>query len=305
MSANLIVQDSNLYRNDFIATSVAAFCINSEHEENYRKLPILSLNLLLVQRNTENNLEFSLPNSLIKKNESSLQSIQRELFQKASISECYIEQLYTFTEFTNTHSLTTQEEIACANVSTISHIALINDDKNHNTDSFLAENISSSWFKISYENINNYYDKDTFISEFLLKLRNESISLSATILQKKNENELENTVQVVDANGISPISAQIISYAITRLRGKIEYTDIAFRLLPETFSIKTLQKVYELVLGKKLLDANFRRKILPKLSETIDSTHENIQSLGHRKAKLYTLKKKIIHNFNNTFLEIE
>ncbi len=111
-------------------------------------------------------------------------------------------------------------------------------------------------------------------------------------MQKKNEYELENSVEVSKAQGISPISAQIISYAITRLRGKIEYTDIAFRLLPETFSIKTLQKVYELVLGKSLLDANFRRKILPKLTESVDFTNDNNQSLGHRKAKLYTLNKE-------------
>ena len=57
----------------------------------------------------------------------------------------------------------------------------------------------------------------------------------------------------------------IIQYGLERLRGKLEYTDIAFSLLPEKFTLAELQQVYEVILAKKLLKANFRRIIRDKV----------------------------------------
>ncbi len=55
---------------------------------------------------------------------------------------------------------------------------------------------------------------------------------------------------------------QILRYALTRLRYKLEYTAIGFNLLPEEFTLTQLQAAYEIVLGVKLDKRNFRRKIL-------------------------------------------
>jgi 8-oxo-dGTP diphosphatase len=55
---------------------------------------------------------------------------------------------------------------------------------------------------------------------------------------------------------------QVLAYAIGRLRSKIEYTTLAFQLLPEVFSILELKHIYEQILGEKKLDkGNFYRKI--------------------------------------------
>jgi 8-oxo-dGTP diphosphatase len=54
---------------------------------------------------------------------------------------------------------------------------------------------------------------------------------------------------------------QILSYAIGRLRSKLEYTTLAFQLLPELFSILELKHTYEQILGEKLDKGNFYRKI--------------------------------------------
>jgi 8-oxo-dGTP diphosphatase len=56
--------------------------------------------------------------------------------------------------------------------------------------------------------------------------------------------------------------AEILSYALTRLRYKLEYTAVGFELLPETFTLTELQSAYEVVLGEELDKRNFRRKIL-------------------------------------------
>ncbi|MBC8077341.1 MAG: NUDIX hydrolase, partial [Chloroflexales bacterium] len=54
----------------------------------------------------------------------------------------------------------------------------------------------------------------------------------------------------------------ILAAALNRLRSKLEYTTLAFQLLPEVFSILELKAIYEQILGEGELDkGNFYRKI--------------------------------------------
>lgn len=53
----------------------------------------------------------------------------------------------------------------------------------------------------------------------------------------------------------------ILATALDRLRSKLEYTTLAFQLLPEVFSILELKHIYEQILGEKLDKGNFYRKI--------------------------------------------
>jgi 8-oxo-dGTP diphosphatase len=53
----------------------------------------------------------------------------------------------------------------------------------------------------------------------------------------------------------------ILATALDRLRSKVEYTTLAFQLLPEVFSILELKHIYEQILGEKLDKGNFYRKI--------------------------------------------
>jgi 8-oxo-dGTP diphosphatase len=66
-------------------------------------------------------------------------------------------------------------------------------------------------------------------------------------------------------NDLPPLAfdhGDILSYALTRLRYKLEYTAVGFELLPEEFTLSELQSAYEIVLGEELDKRNFRRKIL-------------------------------------------
>lgn len=77
---------------------------------------------------------------------------------------------------------------------------------------------------------------------------------------------------------------EVIGYALRRLRYKLEYTAIGFQLLPETFSLSELQKVYEMILGEKLDKRNFRRRILQ--AGIIEETSTRRAGEG-RPARLY------------------
>ena len=78
---------------------------------------------------------------------------------------------------------------------------------------------------------------------------------------------------------------EIIQYAIARLQGKAEYTDILFNLMPKEFTINDLQSVYEAILLKKL--DNFKRRI-NKYLKSLNKMREGKQ---FRPAELYTWNK--------------
>ena len=63
---------------------------------------------------------------------------------------------------------------------------------------------------------------------------------------------------------------RIIETGVQRLRGKIDYTDIAFHFLndPRAFTLGELQAVYEAVLEKTVDGSNFRRTIQNRYEET-------------------------------------
>ena len=80
---------------------------------------------------------------------------------------------------------------------------------------------------------------------------------------------------------------KILTYALQRLRYKLEYTAVGFELLPETFTLSELQAAYEVVLGEKLDKRNFRRKMLS--AGVIEETGKYKLGEG-RPARLYRFR---------------
>ena len=78
----------------------------------------------------------------------------------------------------------------------------------------------------------------------------------------------------------------VIASGISRLKNKLEYTDIVFNMMPEYFTLGELQQVYEVILGKKLLDPAFRRIIAKKT----EKTEKMKTGGGHRPSVLFKYK---------------
>ncbi len=83
---------------------------------------------------------------------------------------------------------------------------------------------------------------------------------------------------------VNPDCAEILAYALRRLRYKLEYNAVGFQLLPAEFSLSELQHTYEIVLGERLDKRNFRRKLL--LSGFIEDT-SHLRTGEGRPARLY------------------
>ncbi|HXV26532.1 MAG TPA: NUDIX domain-containing protein [Candidatus Paceibacterota bacterium] len=83
---------------------------------------------------------------------------------------------------------------------------------------------------------------------------------------------------------------RIIGYALKRVRAKLGYTNAAYSLLPRTFTLTELQRVYEAVLGRKLDKRNFRKKFLSL--GLIRSTGRTTKGGQRRPARLYAFVSK-------------
>jgi len=84
--------------------------------------------------------------------------------------------------------------------------------------------------------------------------------------------------------------AQIIRYALWRLRNKVGYSRIAHGLLPDEFTLAELREVYESILGRRLDPANFRRQA--EASGTLIPT-ERFRTGSHRPARLYRYNRAV------------
>jgi len=84
----------------------------------------------------------------------------------------------------------------------------------------------------------------------------------------------------------------ILAYAIKRLRARLEYTPIAFQLLPKKFTLTELQRTYESILNQELDKRNFRKKVvsLGLLKEHDEYTKES----SKRPARLYSFNEHSI-----------
>lgn len=77
----------------------------------------------------------------------------------------------------------------------------------------------------------------------------------------------------------------ILDTCLERLQSKIEEHPIVFNLLPEKFSLRELQNLYEAILGTKMDRRNFRKKFF--LMDWLVDVNELEQDVPHRPGKLY------------------
>lgn len=80
----------------------------------------------------------------------------------------------------------------------------------------------------------------------------------------------------------------ILALAILRLRGKLDYSDVGFALLPRHFTLRQLQDVHEAILGTRLNKPAFRRRMLDR--GWLEPTGSREAGTSFRPAELYRLR---------------
>lgn len=82
----------------------------------------------------------------------------------------------------------------------------------------------------------------------------------------------------------------VVDYAVRRLRSKLEYTNVAYSLLPPQFTLSELQQVYAAILDRELDKRNFRRRMLSL--GVIKPAGATRMEGAHRPAQLYTFTRR-------------
>lgn len=83
---------------------------------------------------------------------------------------------------------------------------------------------------------------------------------------------------------------EVVQYALTRLRNKLAYSNVAYSLLPKEFSLSQLQQAYEGIAGTTLDKRNFRKRILSL--GILEPTGRYVGEGRHRPAQLYRFRER-------------
>ncbi len=252
-----------------MTTDILIISVSEEHTNNYRKNSTKKMSILLVKRNDFpfKNM-WCLPGGFVNPETETLEECaKRILKEETNLSKIYLEQLYTFDGL--------DRDPRCRVIST-AYMALV--DKNRLDDRL---NPNASWFNVEiYEN-----NKESI--NVVLNNENETIKFSI----KKTLRELTTdryNFKIKENDKIAFDHPLAIASGIERLRNKINYTDIVFNMMPTYFTLGELQQVYEVILGKKLLDPAFRRIIANK----VEKTDKMKTGKGHRPSVLFKYVNK-------------
>jgi len=271
--------DASKYERPSVTVDILVFTVTDEEKENYRKLSEKKLRILLIKRGEHPYLgKWALPGGFVKMDESLDEAALRELKEETNIDDIYIEQLYTWGDVGRDPR---------TRVISTAYMSLVDSSTLNVKASDDADD--AKWFTVSaktFQEQKNVTENGYVLQQLIrLSLSNDEDDLSAVI---KTEKIVEGKVtkikrEVIESPDIAFDHAKIIEYGLERLRNKIEYTDIAFNLMPDLFTLTELQQVYEVILGRELLKANFRRKIADMVIETNKYTRDS----GHRPSKLF------------------
>lgn len=257
--------DSSVFEKLSMTTDILIMSVSNEDTGNYRKLSEKKFSILLVKRdNYPFKGKWCLPGGFVGIDETLDEAAKRVLKTETNLKDIYIEQLYTFSDIKRDPRM---------RVISTSYMALV--DKNRLMDK-LSDN--ASWFNVFMLEDEKSYNVtlDNGIEEIKFvvgkKLRDKTTDRYDFNIIKNDKLAFDHPLVIVSG--------------IERLKNKIEYTDIVFNMLPKYFTLGELQQVYEVILGKKLLDPAFRRIIANKVEKT-----DKVQTGGgHRPSALFRYK---------------
>lgn len=248
-----------------IIGNLIIFSTDNEERKDVRRLKEKKLQLLLSDNN-------SFPIFDIMDKEYIKDTAANKMEKLFGTAKFYIEQLYTWGD---PKYYTDKEEII------ITYLAIIN-----------KSNIKTMPKNMSFYDI-NIENKNSKLQQVTLSNDNKRIQYKIETITKRERENIEYINKLVEKAEITELTAIIVHTGIKRLRNRIENTNIAFCFLNKEFAISELQQIYEIILDKKLVAANFRKKIEPMIKKTDKVVKES----AYRPSSQYTFNENFIRNW--------
>ena len=259
--------DITKYDRPSVAADIVVFTVRKSSRESYRHLSSPVLSVLLIRRTEEPyDKMLSLPGGFCCREETIEETAFRKLKEKTGVD--------------------------CPPLSLLCNLSALGRDPRGWIISCCYWTVIE-YSKATIEKNAEWYEValDESDGKYTLTLTNDDGMEFVSEVRLNNPNELYNQSAEADIpkNSLAFDHAEIIVNALLKLRSSLEKPYAAFRLLPEKFTLTELQQVYEAILDKKLLMANFRRKIAQYVEETGDIEG----GAGHRPSKLFTRKEEL------------
>ena len=282
------------YEKPSVTVDMLLLTVGDKENTDIRKLPEKELRVLLAKRAEHPSIgKWALPGGFVGIHEGLKEAAYRKVKDEINVEDIYLEQLYTLGE--------DQEEVKRdprTRVISTSYMALVDQSKLKPLAAHTVDEVK--WFNVKKIPLSTIKNDEGGLERFELSLVSEdnTVRMSYLIEDKyivKSPYPIKTTTYTIknsEGESLAFDHYKIIDKGIERLKNKIEYTPLAFTLLPEYFTLSELQKVYEVILDKKLLKANFRRKIAPMVKKT-----EIMQKSGHRPASYFTFNEEWQHSF--------
>lgn len=279
--------DENKYKKPSITNDIIIFTTADIEEGNQRKVPKKGMQVILIKRDDYPYInKWALPGGFVDIGESLEEGAKRKLKEKTGIDNVYMEQLYTFGDV---------DRDKRTRVISVGNMALV-EKSSINLDE--SDSKKSTWFWINKTLVSSIKNEKNIENKYLLSLKSidEAVIINYEITEETGRDifRRKNAVYKLLDSSTEELAFdhyKILDCGIDRLRNKVEYTPIAFNLLPRLFTVKELQNVYEAIMGREIL--NFRRK----MGEMIIETDEKIEGKPFRPAAVFKFNDNWEHNF--------
>jgi hypothetical protein len=195
---------------------------------------------------------FALPGGFVRRTESLSEAVKRAVRERTGIEHIYLEQFHTFGSI---------ERSDPASMKAILKANGLPVDENH----WMLDR----FFSIGYYALINYKEVDL------------------------KPDFLSDSIDWVDLDRLPPLMQdhrEIVDMALQTLRDNLEKKLIGVNLLPERFTMKELQGVYEAILGEKLRRTTFQRKMLSL--EILERHEKRYNGKAHKAPYLYSFRKQ-------------
>lgn len=261
------------YPRPSVACDMAVFAVAREEADSYRQLPEPELRVLLIQRGGHPCLgDWALPGGFVRPGETVGRAAERELREETGLSRVYLRQLGVFSQPGRDPRTWV---MSCA------HLALIRGDRAPVQGGDDAR--QAAWFRVRCPAAEG--------GRLLrLELTRGDTRLTAAVEYRGGAGGFggPEEFRLAESRGLAFDHGLILGCALWRLRREAERGGLPFHLMPERFTLTELQQVYEVVLGRPLAKAAFRKRVAPLVEET----EEYGERGGHRPARLYQRRQK-------------
>lgn len=261
--------DDSKFEKPSVTADIVIFEMFDSEETNYRKIAEKKLKVLLIQRRAAPFERcYALPGGFVRPGEMIGEAAERELREETNLNCDFLEQFGTYSD---------PERDPRRWVISNGFMALVSAD--HEEIKAGDDASDAKWFDVSFEESDG---------EWILQLTHEEDVICARLRETTSQWDVKRKFETIESNDIAFDHQLIIADAIIQLRKWITETHIAFRLLPEKFTLRELQQIHESVLDTKLLVPAFRRKV----ASLVEDTGEMTGDAGHRPAVLYREKRQ-------------